>query len=40
MTLHLTAVQLLAGIGMPLTLLIVWRAGTRLCDHRSDGGQR
>jgi hypothetical protein len=40
MTFHLTAVQLLAGIGVPLTLLIVWRAGVRLGDHESDGGQR
>ena len=29
MTFHLTAVQLLAGIGVLLALLMVWRAGAR-----------
>jgi len=29
MTFHLTAVQLLAGIGVLLALMMVWRAGAR-----------
>lgn len=39
MTLHLTPVQVLAGIGVLLTLLMVWRVGARRARAATDAAR-